>query len=158
MKHLLFLFFVLLVINVSAITEQPFNKNNQKAKSADNSNVNAENYAKNKRGLILKLLEITGAKKQVEEILNTMTKVLPKDTRQSFIDPLDPQEMVEQIIPVYERYLDIDELKAIIKFYETPAGKKLLQAQPKILEDSMIVMKIYVQEKLADSLKLKSNK
>ena len=154
MKHLFFLFFILFVINASAITEEPFNKPEQKKISGDTSNLVAKTYAKNKRGLVQKLLNITGAKEQVEEILKTMTDVLPKDSRQAFIDPLDPEEMVKQVVPVYERYLSIDELEAIIQFYETPAGKKLLKAQPRIMEDSMIVMKVYVQKKLAESMNI----
>lgn len=152
MKHLLFLFFILFVINASAITEEPFNKPKPRKKTVDTSNLVAKTYAKNKRELVQKLLNITGAKKQVEEILKTMTDVLPKGSKQAFIDPLDPDEMVEQVVPVYERYLSVDELKAIIQFYKTPAGKKLLKAQPKIMEDSMVVMKVYVQKKLAESM------
>jgi|GEM_PF-2509412 len=158
MKHLLFLFFILFVISASAITEQPFNQPEQKEKSADSSNVEAKTYAKDKRGLVLKLLKITGAKKQAEDILKQMTEILPAEARQAFIDPLDPDEMVAQIVPVYKRYLDVDELRAIIEFYETPAGKKLLKAQPKIMEDSMIVMKVYVQNKFAESMNLKKKK
>jgi len=152
MKKLLFLFLILFAINASVISAEPFNKPRQKKKSVSASNFTSKNYAKNKRGLVQKLLNITGAKKQVEEILKTMTDVLPKGTKQAFIDPLDPDEMVKQVIPVYERYLSISELQAIIQFYKTPAGKKLLKAQPKIMEDSMVVMKVYVQKKLEESM------
>ena len=148
MKHLFLTVLILFAINAIAVIKEPFNKPKEK----NSSIIKAKTFATNKRGLVLKLLEITNAKKQVEEILKTMTEILPKNAKQVFVDPLKPDEMIAQIVPVYERYLSVDDLKSIIQFYETPTGKKLLKAQPKILEDSMIVMKVYVQKKLKKSM------
>ena len=40
-------------------------------------------------------------------------------------------KMIKAVIPVYKKYLTLDDLKEIIKFYETPVGKKLSEMNPK---------------------------
>jgi len=43
----------------------------------------------------------------------------------------------EQLIPVFKKYFTQDEVKAIIAFYETPAGKKLAETTPKMMMEQM---------------------
>lgn len=46
-------------------------------------------------------------------------------------------ELNKQLIPVYKKYFTQDEVKAVIAFYETPAGKKLAEKTPLIAVESM---------------------
>ena len=46
-------------------------------------------------------------------------------------------ELNKQLIPVYKKHFTQDEVKAIIAFYETPAGKKLADKTPLIAVESM---------------------
>ena len=102
-----------------------------------------------KRALVVELLQLVNAKQQSQDILDSMIKMLPTDVRDSFKKALKADEMMELVIPVYEKYLTKEDLEGIIEFYKSPAGKKLLIAQPKIMKDSMIVMKVYAQKKLS---------
>ena len=102
-----------------------------------------------KRALVVELLQLVNAKQQSQDILNSMIKMLPTDVRDSFKKALNADEMMELVIPVYEKYLTTEDLEGIIGFYKSPAGKKLLIAQPKIMKDSMIVMKVYAEKKLS---------
>ena len=43
----------------------------------------------------------------------------------------------EQLIPVFKKYYTQAEVKEIIAFYETPVGKKLAEATPKMMMDQM---------------------
>lgn len=49
-------------------------------------------------------------------------------------------DLVELMIPVYDKHLTHDEIKGLIHFYETPLGKRLLETLPRITEESMMVM------------------
>ena len=46
-------------------------------------------------------------------------------------------ELNKQLIPVYKKYFTQDEVKAIIAFYETPAGNKLAEKTPMIAVEAM---------------------
>ena len=111
--------------------------------------INVKKLAEEKRALVIELLQLVNAKQQSQEVLDSMIKMMPTDVRDTFKKALNADEMTELIIPVYERYLTIEDLKSVIKFYKSPGGKKLLDAQPKIIRDSMIVMKVYAEKKLS---------
>ena len=46
-------------------------------------------------------------------------------------------ELNKQLIPIYKKHFTQDEVKAVIAFYETPAGKKLAEKTPLIAVESM---------------------
>lgn len=48
-------------------------------------------------------------------------------------------DLVELLVPVYEKHLDINDLNEIIKFYQTEAGKKFAGKTPLIMTESMQV-------------------
>jgi len=48
-------------------------------------------------------------------------------------------ELVELLVPVYQKYLTQEDLKEIIAFYETPVGKKFALHNPAIVQESMQV-------------------
>ena len=46
-------------------------------------------------------------------------------------------EMVELAVPIYAKYLIVDDMRQLAAFYETPLGKKMVQVQPAILQECM---------------------
>jgi hypothetical protein len=46
-------------------------------------------------------------------------------------------DLENMIIVIYDKHFSTDELRQLLAFYGTPAGKKLLDAQPTILQESM---------------------
>ncbi len=46
------------------------------------------------------------------------------------------RDFVEMLAPIYQKYLTLEDMNAIIAFYESPAGKKLAAAQTGIAADS----------------------
>jgi len=55
-------------------------------------------------------------------------------------------DMVELMIPVYDRHLTHDEIQGLIQFYQTPLGKRLLETLPQITKDSMAAMIPWARE------------
>ncbi len=137
---------VTLILTAIAFAETSDNISSQ---SINRAEINVKKLSDDKRTLVIELLQLVNTKKQSREILDSMIKMLPSDVRETFKKALNPDEMMELVIPVYEKYLTTEDLESIIKFYKSPAGKKLLEAQPKIMKDSMIVMKVYAQKKLS---------
>ena len=46
-------------------------------------------------------------------------------------------ELAAQIESVYGRHFSVDELRALLAFYDTPVGKKLIAVQPTLAQESM---------------------
>lgn len=50
---------------------------------------------------------------------------------------LTGKELIEELIPVYERHFTHEEIRDMIAFYETPLGKKTIDVMPRVMADSM---------------------
>jgi hypothetical protein len=46
--------------------------------------------------------------------------------------------LLDTIVPLYAKHFSKSELNALIDFYTSPAGKKLAEKQPLILQESMM--------------------
>lgn len=51
--------------------------------------------------------------------------------------PLPIDEMIDAIVPIYQRHLTKTDLVAITAFYSSPAGQKILKEQPAIMSEAM---------------------
>ena len=110
------------------------------------------------------LMEVTGAKKQLNQMLPFMAKQmkplieqlimsrLPPDLRdpqiperfvQRVIERFDPDELINRIVPVYDKYYTREEIKEMVRFFETPLGKKFLETSPQLMQESMTVGQQY---------------
>lgn len=47
-------------------------------------------------------------------------------------------DLVEMLVPVYDREYSSDDLQGMIQFYQSPIGQKMLAAQPRITRDAML--------------------
>ena len=105
------------------------------------------------RADILKMLKLTGADKLGEQVLQQMIASLkplapnvPEEFWTQFHQEFDMNKMIDLLIPVYTKHLTHEDVQAAIAFYETPAGKNLIAAQPKIVADSMVIGQRWGQE------------
>jgi len=86
--------------------------------------------------LVLRLMKINRTTDMASNMINQYRQMLP-DIPDSFWDEIDPDEFSDLLIPIYTRHLTIEDMRASIEFYESPAGQKLLDKTPAIMEDSM---------------------
>jgi hypothetical protein len=49
--------------------------------------------------------------------------------------PID--EMIEAMVPVYQRHLTKSDIDEMIRFYSSPVGQKLLREQPQMMQEGM---------------------
>ena len=48
-------------------------------------------------------------------------------------------ELTKMLVPVYSKYMTLEDLNELIKFYNTPTGKKYAKSTPLIMQESMQV-------------------
>ena len=101
---------------------------------------------KAKSNSIKQLMEKTGAKnlgsQMIKQMLPTLKKLAPNAPKifwKKTILKMDMNKMIELIIPVYQKHLTEKDIQTIIKFYDTPVGKKFIKVTPAITQETMII-------------------
>jgi hypothetical protein len=103
----------------------------------------AAQEASPKEKKIRKLLEVTGSAAMGKQVMDTMLDHFSKsaDIPEGFIakfkETANPESLVELLVPIYLKNLDEETLDGTIAFFESPAGKKFIKAQPLIMKESM---------------------
>jgi hypothetical protein len=54
--------------------------------------------------------------------------------------------LLDMMIPVYVKHLSHEDIKALLQFYESPAGQRFLTAMPLIAQDSFAVLMPWMQQ------------
>jgi len=62
---------------------------------------------------------------------------IPDQFWENFMTGTNPDDLVLRIIPIYVKHLSVEEMQAIIDFYKSPAGQKLLDKLPLITRETM---------------------
>lgn len=98
-----------------------------------------------KRRDIRRLLTLTGAARlgmaSVDQLVESYKTAMPHVPAQFWTElraQLSEQALIELLVPVYDKHLSHDDIKAMITFYQSPAGQRLTQALPDIQRDSLI--------------------
>jgi hypothetical protein len=98
-----------------------------------------------KNDAIKKLLDVTQTSKLTMSVVDTLLMQF----RAAF--PAVPDEfwdeakkefseagkLEELVIPIYSKYYTLEEINAIIDFYNTPTGKKMIETMPAVMQESM---------------------
>lgn len=126
-----------------SVTKKDAPKVQQKAEPKTGSGKDPKQLAKEED--IRKLLIATGAGELgvqvMEQMFASMKKQspgIPSEYFDEFMKEVDSNEIIEISIASYDNHLTHDEIKELLKFYESPIGKKLIKKQPLIMRDSMV--------------------
>jgi hypothetical protein len=102
---------------------------------------------------IRQLMEVAGTKTVMIQMMDSMGDSIkpllanalpPGEYRDRLVDlffvkfrsKADPQQLLDLIVPLYDKYLSEEEIKALIQFYQTPLGQKTIQVMPKLTAES----------------------
>lgn len=113
------------------------------------SPISAQNpdLTKEYKETLQKILDVSGASSMVDNILpqlmsglkqshlqqdETYWKEFAATWKQKIQD-----KVMEIYVPIYQRYLTLDELKEVVTFYESPVGQKLGKTAPVIMTEAM---------------------
>jgi len=76
----------------------------------------------------------------VEALIPEFQKMLP-DVPREYWEKMKGKirvgDFVELIIPIYDKYYTHEEIKELIRFYDTDVGKKTIQIMPQMTQESM---------------------
>ncbi len=98
---------------------------------------------------IRRLLELAGTKALAVQTMDNMEKSIkplmvsafqPGEYREKLIDLFfekfhsksNPQVLLDLAVPLYDQHFSHEEVKGLIKFYETPLGQKMIETLPKL--------------------------
>ena len=109
------------------------------------------------------LMDKTGAGKlgvqaiqQMLPSLKAMAPNAPDKFWSEFMAEFKADELVDLIIPIYQKYLSEADVLAIFEFYSSPAGKRFIKSQPIIMQESMLAGQKWgeiISEKVLDKYK-----
>lgn len=133
------------------------------------ANAGVKSISPEKRVDIRKLIELTGleevvilsADSVVDKIFPILKKAIAKDnpevieavlaimkrTTLSLVKRqiISPGGLVDRVIPIYDRHYSHNEIRALIKFYESPLGKKMASIRPEITKEGIVVAEQWVR-------------
>ncbi|MDD3374396.1 MAG: DUF2059 domain-containing protein [Candidatus Omnitrophica bacterium] len=100
------------------------------------------------KNLALRYMEAAGVKENMRKTFDNVIAQSPEEDRDKLAQAFNVEDIVLQLVPIYEKYFSDKELQDLINFYESPTGRKVLEVNPMILQDSMDVSYKYFQGKL----------
>lgn len=111
------------------------------------------------RNEVLTLLDLMQARKSFDAAMSTMKQIMRQSAEEGFrervpnptpkqlaalgamvdgaLDSFSQDEMINVVIPIYQRHLTKTDIEEMIRFYSSPVGQKLLHEQPQIMQESM---------------------
>ena len=98
------------------------------------------------RESIEELMRLTGAdnlgEQMMEQIIPLMRKAIP-DAPDAFWDEFraeaDVNDLMNSIIPIYQKHLTKADVAALVSFYKSPIGQKMIALQPVLMRESVQV-------------------
>lgn len=106
---------------------------------------------------IRQLLDMTGAAKLAEQSITQMLDVLkqenaalPGEYLTRLRQKLQVKELVDKLVPIYDKHYSTEEIDGLITFYQSPLGQKVVAAAPQIATESMIAGSAWGQAKAAE--------
>lgn len=115
----------------------------------------AQDTDKEYQAAMVKMLEVSKSMDAMEQLapqIIAMIKQQAPEAPQAFWDDLEKtmmtmyDQIIKEMIPVYHKFLTLQDIKGIIQFYETPVGQKLAESNTKIAMETMpIAQKIAME-------------
>lgn len=98
---------------------------------------------------IREYLSLVGVSKTAHEVMDKMVDTMqatgapyyPKAFWEDMREEFRKFDLITPYATVYQRYMSREDMQAVIDFYRSPSGKKLLAAQPLAIRDVQIMMR-----------------
>ncbi len=99
-----------------------------------------------KRVEIDTMLKLTGMEKLMEQMKGQMFQAMKSNAPETSVAMwdrlsarMDVREVIEKLMPIYDKYYSLEDLRAVNAFYSSPAGPKILSTLPLVMKDAMKV-------------------
>jgi hypothetical protein len=97
---------------------------------------------------IIRLIEMSGADAQMKVLKPEILKMIPEDKKENFSKEFDASmpSLYDKIVKVYMEMYSEEDIKAMIKFYESSIGKKMSQNAGELAQKSLVAGQEWGQE------------
>lgn len=106
----------------------------------------AQEPAASKEQRVRELLVLMGAGDMgvqiVDQMIDNMKAIAPEAPTElwtAFRQKVKSGDLVDMLIPVYAKHLELADVEELIRFYRTPTGRRFLEKQPLIMQESMLI-------------------
>jgi uncharacterized protein len=125
---------------------------------------------------VQQLLEVTGARRNIQALWDNMAQQaasmaadayqrkhpdaspleirkaaeLAGESTQKAIKVFSIDELFDVMIPIYQRHLTHSEIQAVVEFYSSPAGRKMIKEMPAMMAESMQAAQPILQKHLPE--------
>jgi Uncharacterized protein conserved in bacteria (DUF2059) len=123
-----------------------------------------------KAAVVRQLMNVTGSGKLGEEYVDLITERVRQVVSPAIPDPQRLQQFMDAFtknfstritaaqvndaqIPIYASHLSTEDLQALLNFYQTAAGQRILKALPQIVQESQSAAANMVQPAAMDTLR-----
>ena len=106
-----------------------------------------------KKALILKFIDVFGTRQALTNNFELMLKQIEKakpDEAKKIRQRVKVDEIIERLLPIYDRNFTSEDLKSFIAFYGSAEGQKLIGTIPELMKESVQVSIKYMQEKFPE--------
>ena len=107
-----------------------------------------------KKALILKFIEVFGTRNALNQNLDMIIKQIPPEQASEATqmrEKIKVDEIIDQLLPVYDRNFTSEELQGLINFYDSPLGHALVQKIPVLMKESVEISSKYMESKFPES-------
>ncbi len=99
---------------------------------------------------LAKMFSVSGSEETYETVIDQMITMfntdsnseIPSEFWEEFAIEMKKnslEELTTMLVPVYQKYLTIEDLNGLIKFYESPLGSKFAKHSPQITQEAMLI-------------------
>jgi hypothetical protein len=106
-----------------------------------------------KRALILKFIDVFGTRQALTANFSMMLKQIEKDKpdeAEKIRQRVKIDEIIERLLPIYDRNFSTEDLNAFIAFYGSSEGQKLINTIPILMKESVQESIKYMEEKFPE--------
>jgi len=97
--------------------------------------------------LIMSFIETSGVRRKMEKNMEQVIARAEEEKRDKFRELFNVDEIIKRLVPIYNKYYTEEDLKDIIQFYQSPAGQKILNMTPLIMQETVGVSIQYFRDK-----------
>jgi uncharacterized protein len=95
---------------------------------------------------IYELLDVTGAFNVAQQVMRGMAQArpgIPKEFWDDMMGRIKKEDFYVLLAAVYRRNMSPEDIKALLAFYRTPLGQRVIKALPLITQESMVAGRLW---------------
>jgi uncharacterized protein len=126
------------------------------------------NISAEKRQEIDRMLNLVGMQALADQMMEQMVasfrttmKDVPANYWDDFSKKFSTADFLERIVPLYDKYYSLEDLRAVNAFYSSKAGQRILKTLPQIMQESMAIGEAWgkeIGERVANDIRIESEK